>query len=289
MIANYNNGSYIEEAISSVFAQTYTNWEIIIVDDGSTDNSAKIFEKYINNDHFKVSFNERNEGVGYTKRKCVELSNGELCGFLDPDDELLPQALEMMVKVFHEINDISLVFSRMYICNTNMNIISKSRALNLPVEKSYFTNLDYNPEHFVAFSKNKYNLTEGISEKYKACVDLDMYFKLEEVGVLYILNKFTYKYRTNVEGSISNNIYKDHFWGIIVKYDTTLRRKLDPNDYALEYFRNFVDYIYKIGTYDGEIKIIKSKSYRLGKLFIKPIKAIRYFFYKVDSFFLFHF
>lgn len=278
LIANYNNGHYIEVAISSVFSQTYTNWEIIIVDDGSTDNSTEIYDKYINYGNFKVSFNEKNKGIGYTKRKCVELANGELCGFLDPDDELLPHALEMMVNVFHKYNDISLVFSRMYICNANMDIISKSRVLNIPLEKSYFTNLDYNPEHFVTFSKNKYNLTEGISEKYQACVDLDMYFKLEEVGSLYILNKFTYKYRTNVEGSISNDIYKDHFWGIIVKYDTALRRRLDPNEYVLEYFRNFIDYTYKIGIHDGENKVLKSKSYRLGELFTKPLKAI------IDSF-----
>jgi glycosyltransferase involved in cell wall biosynthesis len=47
LIANYNNGLYLEECLRSIFAQTYTNWEIVIVDDASTDNSSNIYEKFI--------------------------------------------------------------------------------------------------------------------------------------------------------------------------------------------------------------------------------------------------
>jgi glycosyltransferase involved in cell wall biosynthesis len=274
LIANYNNGKYLEGAIKSILDQTYKNWEIIVVDDGSTDNSKELYKLYTYNKKIKIFYNEKNEGIGYSKRKCVEHAEGELCGFLDPDDILLPKALELMTKIFLKNSDTSLIFSRMYLCDNDLNILSKSRILKIPNNQTYFTTVDYNPEHFVAFSKRKYDLTEGISSKYLACVDLDLYFKLEEVGKFYILNEFTYKYRTNVSHSITNNIYKDHFWGIIVKYDTAIRRGLNPNHHVLKYFKNFVDYIYKIGFHDGEKKVSKSKSYRIGKFITTPYSFI---------------
>ena len=60
LIANYNNGCYLQDAIDSVLAQNYDNWEIVIVDDKSTDNSFEIYEKYKNDGRFHVFFNEEN-------------------------------------------------------------------------------------------------------------------------------------------------------------------------------------------------------------------------------------
>ena len=62
LIANYNNGRYLQEAIDSVLAQTYTNWEVVIVDDKSTDNSFEIYEKYKDDPRFHVCFNDVNRG-----------------------------------------------------------------------------------------------------------------------------------------------------------------------------------------------------------------------------------
>lgn len=97
LIANYNNGCYLQEAIDSVLAQTYPNWEIVLVDDKSSDDSFEIYKKYKEDKRFHIYFNEENKGCGYTKRRCAELAQGELCGFLDPDDKLTPDALEVMV------------------------------------------------------------------------------------------------------------------------------------------------------------------------------------------------
>ena len=87
LIANYNNGKYLQACLDSVFAQTYTNWEIILVDDASKDKiSSALYKKYDNHPQIHIFYNEKNKGCGYTKRRCVELGNGEICGFLDPDD-----------------------------------------------------------------------------------------------------------------------------------------------------------------------------------------------------------
>ena len=101
LIANYNNGKYLLEAIESVKAQTYTQWEVVLVDDGSTDNSRELYSMLEQDSRIHVFYNEENKGCGYTKHRCAELAQGEFCGFLDPDDVLLPKALEVAVNAFH--------------------------------------------------------------------------------------------------------------------------------------------------------------------------------------------
>ena len=82
LIANHNDSKYLMEAVESVEAQTYTRWEIIIVDDGSTDNSKELFQELEKNPRIRVFCNGENKGCGFTKRRCLEEAKGEICGFL---------------------------------------------------------------------------------------------------------------------------------------------------------------------------------------------------------------
>ena len=123
LIANYNNGKYLQEAIDSVLAQTYNNWEIIIVDDKSTDDSVEVYNKYKDDSRFRIYFNDKNEGCGYTKRRCAELAHGDICGFLDPDDTLTEDALEKHIKVHSSQPKVSVIYSRCYYRDNKGKII----------------------------------------------------------------------------------------------------------------------------------------------------------------------
>ena len=93
LIANYNNGKFFQDCYKSILQQTYHNWEVVILDDASTDNSVEVIKNIIQNDsRFRWYENEKNEGVGFTKGKLIELAEGEICGYLDPDDAILPNA-----------------------------------------------------------------------------------------------------------------------------------------------------------------------------------------------------
>ena len=123
LIANYNNGKYIKETLDSVYAQDYTNWEIVIVDDASTDESKEVYKEYENDSRINIYYNEDNKGVTYTKWRCVEHAKGELCGFLDPDDVILPQTLSLMVKTHFLDEDISIVSSTISFLKSSSKII----------------------------------------------------------------------------------------------------------------------------------------------------------------------
>lgn len=205
LIANYNNGQYLQEAIDSVLAQTYGNWEVILVDDKSTDDSPSIYKRYAADSRFKFYYNDENRGCGYTKRRCVELANGELCGFLDPDDALLPEALETMVKAHAEHPECSLIYSTCY-------RYSGDKTAEMPVwdyigpipdDSDFLIYQKKLVSHFASFKRICYQASEGIDPTLRAAVDRDLYYHLEEHGMLLHLPVPLYLYRINNAASIS--------------------------------------------------------------------------------------
>jgi len=204
LIANYNNGRYLQEAIDSVLAQTYTNWEIVLVDDKSTDNSTEIYRKYEDDPRFHIYYNEENKGCGYTKRRCVELAKGELCGFLDPDDKLTSDALEIMTKTHLEHPHCSLAYSTLYLWNDKQDTIKVLEDVGaMEKGEDFLISSKKIVSHFAVFKKAFYDKTIGIDETLSSAVDFDLYVKLEEEGVLCYINRPLYYYRQGNVNSIS--------------------------------------------------------------------------------------
>lgn len=226
LIANYNNGQYLKEAIQSVYNQTYTNWEIVIVDDGSTDCSREIYQKIQSDSRIHIYFNEKNEGCGYTKRKCVELAHGELCGFLDPDDLILPHALEIMVHNHHANIEASIVSSTYTMYDVDLKCALYEH--HPPILPSNMDYLHYNNASITAFSsfkKELYNKTLGIDASFRRAVDQDLYYKLEEVGKLVQISQSLYVYRIHKDSiSLNDNEYKALYWHIMAIHNACYRR-----------------------------------------------------------------
>ena len=103
IIPVYNREDYIGEAIESVLNQTYKNFELIIVNDGSTDNTENIVKGYAEKDKRIKYFYQENQGAYSARNKGIEESNGEFISFLDSDDKYFPYALEKMVYLFQTL------------------------------------------------------------------------------------------------------------------------------------------------------------------------------------------
>lgn len=85
IMPNYNSAEYIGETIESILAQTYNNWELIIVDDCSTDNSIEIISNY-KDSRIKLLHNETNSGAAVSRNNAIEAAEGRFIAFLDSDD-----------------------------------------------------------------------------------------------------------------------------------------------------------------------------------------------------------
>ncbi len=98
-IAVYNRENFILHALRSVLNQTYQNFEIIIIDDGSTDHTVNKISS-IKDSRIKLSKNTTNKGVVYTRNRYLEETKGEYIAILDSDDEWLPEKLEKQIEFF---------------------------------------------------------------------------------------------------------------------------------------------------------------------------------------------
>ncbi len=237
LMANYNNGKYIEEAIKSVINQDHTAWELMIVDDFSSDNSAAILNEYAANDErIKIFFNEENKGCGFTKAMAANLAGGEYMIFLDPDDTLAPNAISALLSVHLNNPDCSIAYATNFICDENLNILN---VFTYPGQVAPGdTQLGIDSEKITApalFKSEAYHKTDGISSKLGKAVDQDLYAKLEEYGNVIFTDKPLYYYRQH-SGGISQshfeNNLKAQYWYMIVARDAYQRRKRNPSAFV---------------------------------------------------------
>lgn len=269
LIANYNNGKYLEECILSVFSQTYENWEIILVDDCSTDGLSKqIYEKYQDNDKIKIEYNKENRGAGYTKMRCAELATGAIAGYVDPDDSITTNAIALSVQAHLKDESSSLIYSNLYVCDMNMQMVSERR----PPKKEEVSSMVFGSyvqaiNHFATFKNDLYKKTDGISPDLKRAVDKDLYYKLEEVGEIGYLDETLYNYRIHSGGiSTESNRLKAEYWSWVVLIRMAERRGLNLEHY-----------------YENEIqrKILAAKKnvhatrdFKLGRSILSPMRSM---------------
>ena len=101
----YNAEKFITETFASVVNQTYNNWEWVIIDDRSTDNSLSVLKELAKNEpRVKISQNEENSGSGKTRNRAINQAAGSIIAFLDSDDTWHPQKLERHVKFMLDNN-----------------------------------------------------------------------------------------------------------------------------------------------------------------------------------------
>lgn len=128
-ITNYNYASYLRQAIDSVIDQTFQNFELIIIDDGSTDSSWEIIEPYKLHPKVRVIFQE-NKGLSATNNVALRLSRGKYIMRLDADDYLDPNALLIMVNKLEESPNLGLVFPDYYYIDEKGNVTGQERRHN---------------------------------------------------------------------------------------------------------------------------------------------------------------
>jgi glycosyltransferase involved in cell wall biosynthesis len=103
IIPSYNYGKYIVEAIESVLGQSYENIELIIIDDGSVDNSVDVIKSYEGHPRIKMAFHERNMGQGIAFNRALDMARGDYIGFLPADDWYHPNKVEEQIRRFKSI------------------------------------------------------------------------------------------------------------------------------------------------------------------------------------------
>ncbi len=120
IIPAYNAGRFIAETIDSVLKQTYKDWELIIVNDGSTDNTQKIVEEYRSNNPTVHIINQENKGVSNARNAGIKKASGEFIAFLDADDVWMEDNLKEKINFLVNNHSVDFVFSDRNFCDEKM-------------------------------------------------------------------------------------------------------------------------------------------------------------------------
>jgi len=220
-ITNFNYETYIRSAIESVLSQTYKNIELFIIDDGSTDNSRNIINKYSSLKNVFIIF-QNNKGLNKTNNVALNLCNGEYIIRLDADDYFHPDAIYFMVKKI-TMSKSALVFPDYFLIDEENNIISQVKRFDFDSEVT----LRDIPAHGACtlISIDILKKIGGYDESFTCQDGYDIWIKMISSFTVTNINKPLFYYRQH-HGSLSSNKFN-----ILKTRSKIINKYLSSNSY----------------------------------------------------------
>ena len=237
IIPTYNRAHLIGKAIKSVLNQTYQDFEIIVVDDGSTDNTEEIVKSFTD---FKIHYicHKHNRGASSTRDIGIKASRGEYIAFLDSDDEWLPEKLNKQMKIFEsESSEVGVVYTRDYYVDEKDKKVKK---VHIPRKEGYIYENLLRAEDVIYIStvlvKNECFKKVGLfDEDLPASEDYDMWFRIAKYYKFrYVKDLLVVCLIHNNQMTANSEIMIEGIKRIQTKYSKEFRKR--PYSYSTRYF-----------------------------------------------------
>lgn len=175
----YNCEKYLDEAITSILNQTFSDFELIVINDGSTDRTDEIVRKYSHDKRLVYELNESNMGIVYSLNRGLELSKANIVARIDGDDIAAPTRLEVQYEFLEKNQDIVLVGSFIELIDEEGNYLGSREFITGPenTRKVFFY---YGPHRHptVMFRKDIVDSVGRYRKEYELIEDIDLYFRL---------------------------------------------------------------------------------------------------------------
>lgn len=155
MIPAYNVERFLSETLESALNQNFKDYEILIVNDGSTDDTKNIIDFYAKKDKRIRRINQENRGVSAARNRLLEESKGEFLIELDADDRLYPNSLEKVIDYFERNPDFRMVYTDNNEINENGQVVKTSNKKELHAQFNELILHHHFPGHLKAFRKSK--------------------------------------------------------------------------------------------------------------------------------------
>lgn len=217
----YNAEKYLDSCIQSVLRQTYTNWELILIDDGSTDKSGRIAEEYGFADERITVFHQKNLGVSLARNQGIDEATGNYVVFLDADDELIEDCLAKTVNIAEE---------------TNADVVAGRSCENQELfqDRIIWTGAEALEnslkDHLFTYSACAKLIRREFIGKTRFTPDIrineDSYFVFQllcKQNVFVLTNDVIYFYRANSEGS-SRTVFSEKYFDILKVSDLKYKK-----------------------------------------------------------------
>ena len=204
IMPSYNTALFIEETIQSVLNQTYTNWELIIVDDCSTDNTDEVLEN-IKDSRIRYFKNDKNSGAAVSRNKALREARGQWIAYLDSDDLWMPEKLEKQIH-FMETNGYAFSYTNYEDIDVDGNRTGIKVTGPKKITKTEMFNYCWPGCLTVMFDATKVGLIQ--IEDIKKNNDYAMWLKVCKKADCYLLDELLGQYRKGRVGSVSTHSIK---------------------------------------------------------------------------------
>ncbi len=231
IMAAKNVEKYISEAIDSVINQTYKNWELIIVDDGSNDTTLSIIHSYVKNDsRIKIICNEKSVGQAIARNTAVKNSSGDFLAILDADDIAMPDRITGQVHFLENNPNVSAIGGHAEIIDENGKSLGiKRKALNIDAIRFSLLLQNQFIHSAMMIRRDVFNKFGGYDNDFLYAEDYDLWCRIIEKNIILNINKVVSKYRIQP--------------GSVTKMKDTQRIQLRNNMVVVfRNVRNLVDY-----------------------------------------------
>jgi glycosyltransferase involved in cell wall biosynthesis len=199
VIPTYQCEQYISQSIDSVLAQTFKDYEIIIIDDGSTDNTQELLRKYSKMRNIKI-FSQSNQGPAAARNLGIRMSSGEFIAFLDADDIWLPNKLEKQITFLEKHPLIDLVYCDSYIfnekCTRQRTLFDISRPFSGKALEELFLS-DFIPLLTVVVRRSIFNTVGFFDETVIGPEDYDLWLRICQTKPIDFIHEPLAKYRVS--------------------------------------------------------------------------------------------
>ena len=230
IVSVYNTEKYVRKCIDAILNQTYSNLELVLIDDKSSDNSLSILREYKNNSKVVLIENEQNKGLSYSRNVGLKMSHGDYIGYIDSDDYIEPDYYEKLMEAIQkEKADIAVCDMKLYYEKTKTFQICRGNDTNKKI--------GFIHNGLAASACNKLFKRE-IMEKYpfaegKVNEDIAVVIPalVEAKKIAYVQD--VYYYYVQRENSIQNSNFSEKRFDIFAGVDSTLERIKKDKDFAL--------------------------------------------------------
>lgn len=265
IVSCYNQELFIDEALQSVYAQTYTNWECIVMDDGSTDRSEEQIQQWISKDTRFRYYYKNNGGIAETRNFAIKYATGEYILPLDGDDKLHPEYIKQALAVFEDKPETKLVYCDPILFGVKNEIV-KSRVYSFDMLL-----IDNTIPCMGVFRKSDFEQTNGYQSNMKfGLEDWDFWVSLleEDDQVVKLSDNLVY-YRIK-EASRSTVLKEEE-----EKNEAMLLQMFKNNDAKyLRYLNPIRDRINHLHYKAETERIYQTAEYKIGKIICYPFRLI---------------
>lgn len=197
----FNAEKFLSKAIESVISQSYDNWELLLLDDGSNDGSLKIAKGFEQQDNrIKVFSDSKNKGLGARLNELAALSNGEYIARMDADDIMHPQRLETQLQILTDNSSIDVLGTNAYVIDENDLVFGmRYRQQSGLIKVEHFI-------HPTIMGKKQWFLDNPYDEKAIRIEDAELWYRTKSSSNFYITYEPLLFYR-----EFGNNYYKKYF------------------------------------------------------------------------------